>query len=338
MKAAVVAGIRRIGAGDRPVASFDRLLLGAALAAFLATGASFLGRAAWLLELTTHFRFQMAAGALLLLVFALGRRRLVAAALAAVACAPNAALLAPWVLSGPPVAEASASAVRLMAANVSYRNVDYAALLEQIREADPDVVGLLEVDQAWLDGLSALEGEFDWTVFYPQEGAYGLALYSKLPLREVASSPYVEGDQQTSIAVELEVQEMPALLVLAHVSAPTTPARARLRNVQFARIAELLRTDAGKAGILLGDLNATPWSPYYRELVTTAGLSNAARGYGYRATWPTGFNVLKIPIDHCLVSEGLRVESFRTGSNFGSDHLPIVVELTADFGDAAPGG
>lgn len=335
---AVMTGIRRIGSRERPAASFDRLLLVAALAALTVTAVSFLGRAVWLFELLTHFRFQMAVGAILLVVCALAKRRLGVAAAAAVVCAANVAPLVPWLLAAPGAeAEAAATGIRLMAANVSFRNRDYAALLGEIRETDPDVVGLLEVDQDWVDGLSALESEFDWSVLYPEEGAYGLALYSDLRVRELTSGPYVEHGLQTSISVELEIDGVPTTLVLAHVSAPTSAAKARLRNVQLRTITQALRDDGNEEQILLGDLNTTPWSPYYAELVTTAALSNAARGFGYHVTWPTGVSLLKVPIDHCLVSDGLHVQSFRTGSDFGSDHLPIVIELSAELDGAANG-
>ncbi|HEX2138714.1 MAG TPA: hypothetical protein VHG33_03270, partial [Woeseiaceae bacterium] len=59
-----------------------------------------------------------------------------------------------------------------------------------------------------------------------------------------------------------------------------------------------------------------------------AKMKNAALGRGYLPTWPAGFSLLKIPIDHCLVSDALHVASFDTGGDFGSDHLPIVIDLS----------
>lgn len=320
----VVSDIRREA---RVASPFDNALLVFAVLGTGVTAASLFGRAGWLLELMTHFRFQMAAAALLLFALALVRRRIAAAALAALAAGMNGVPLAPYLLVADTVAEAASPGLRVMAANVSYRNFDYAALLDQIRETDPDVVGLVEVDQEWLDGLSALETEFAWRLAYPLEGPRGLALFSKLPFEELPHSPYMEDGVQASLAVELEAGQTPVTLVLAHVSAPVTPAEARLRNRQLTQIAGFL--DAGGRGhrILLGDLNITPWSPFYADLAAATSLTNAARGFGYHPTWPAGFNVLKIPIDHCLVSDGLQVVSFRTGSDFGSDHLPIVVEL-----------
>lgn len=331
---ALVSTGRRVASGSRTAnPSLDLALNGAVLGALLLTAASFLARASWILELLTHFRYQLALGSMVLLLWALARRRLVTAALAGMAAAANAVPLMPYVLAGTPEANAAAPYLRVMAANVHYRNEDYAALLGEVQRRDPHVLGVMEVDQAWLDALSSLESKYRFAVLLPEEGAYGLALYSKLPLTRLAE--YSEAGLQTAVTVEVDVAGSPVTLVLAHVRAPMGPARANLRNVQFDGLADMLRADGNSAKILLGDLNTTPWSPYYRELVSTTGMHNAALGQGYQPTWPAGFSLLKIPIDHCLVSDALRVEDFATGSDFGSDHLPIIVDL-AVAGDASP--
>jgi endonuclease/exonuclease/phosphatase (EEP) superfamily protein YafD len=319
----------------RAAGRFDRLLVRLAALLALATVASALARFAWPFELITHFRFQMAACALLLLAVALLRWRPTAAVLAVLALAANGAPLVPYVLGAPVSTAVAGGGITLMSANVHYRNADYAALLEEVRATDPDVLGLLEVDQQWLDAL-ALDAAYPWSVRYPEEGPWGLALYSKLPLRELPAGREEQPGPRAAIHVELEHDGGTVNLVLAHVAAPTTPARADLRNVQLRKIGEHLAATAGKPRILMGDLNITPWSPYYQDLVAQAGLVNAARGFGYVPTWPTGLNPMKIPIDHCLVSQEVGVVSFRTGPAFGSDHLPIVVEVTEVDAQGAP--
>jgi endonuclease/exonuclease/phosphatase (EEP) superfamily protein YafD len=178
--------------------------------------------------------------------------------------------------------------------------------------------------------LSELHEEYPYSVLHPLDDSYGLALFSRLPIRELEFSPYDEDGKQIAIIVEVELPARRATLVLAHPISPVLPGRASSRNRQIEKIAKLIRTAGNPEQILIGDLNITPWSPYYAPLETEAKLKNAAVGRGYRPTWPTwarGSRLMKIPIDHCLLSDGFQVQQFRTGTEIGSDHLPIIVDI-----------
>ncbi len=56
-------------------------------------------------------------------------------------------------------------------------------------------------------------------------------------------------------------------------------------------------------------------------------LATTVSGFGLKPTWPTSLPLLMIPLDHCLLSPGLRVTSFEVGPRVGSDHLPVLVEI-----------
>ena len=71
----------------------------------------------------------------------------------------------------------------------------------------------------------------------------------------------------------------------------------------------------------------TPWSPYFRRLLDDGALHDASRGRGPAPTWPVGLGPMRIPIDHCLHSDGVVVTDRRTGPGVGSDHLPLIVDL-----------
>jgi endonuclease/exonuclease/phosphatase (EEP) superfamily protein YafD len=307
----------------------DRISVSAAVAALVLTAVSFIGSMYWVFELLTHFRLQFVTGATVIALWAVVRRAPTTALIATIAVAANLVPLLPFVLPGTAAAQASELPVRIMVANVSFRNSDYSRVREAVSRENPDVVGLLEVNEVWLDELAVLGAEYPYTVFRPQEGAHGLALYSRFPVQELPTSPYIQDGVQTSISVDLQLRPARVHLILAHLMAPIGPREAALRNEQIARLATLMEEDSDVQQILIGDLNVTPWSPKYAPLETRVGLSNAARGRGYVPTWPswmpTGF--LRIPIDHCLVSEGLSVQQFRTGPDIGSDHLPIVVDV-----------
>jgi len=86
--------------------------------------------------------------------------------------------------------------------------------------------------------------------------------------------------------------------------------------------------------IVVGDFNASPWSHAFRGLRRNAGLIDTMRGAGLQPSWPDGWGVLALPIDHVLHTEGLGSEDRHTGPAFSSAHRPVLVTI----GEAAPGG
>lgn len=86
---------------------------------------------------------------------------------------------------------------------------------------------------------------------------------------------------------------------------------------------------SGLPFILFGDLNTTPFSFYFERLLKDADLQDTERGFGYHATWPAGgkFGPL-FPIDHCLATVDFEVVDRRVLDKIGSDHHPVVVELS----------
>lgn len=79
--------------------------------------------------------------------------------------------------------------------------------------------------------------------------------------------------------------------------------------------------------LLLGDLNVSPWSPYFRRLLRESGLRDSSQGRGVRPTWPTFNPLMLIPIDHCLYSPGIAIVNRQTGPHVGSDHFPVIVDF-----------
>jgi endonuclease/exonuclease/phosphatase (EEP) superfamily protein YafD len=72
--------------------------------------------------------------------------------------------------------------LRFFTANVLMENRDSRALLEMIREQDPDVILLTEPDDWWIAQCRPLETTHPFTELHPQENTYGMALYSRLEL------------------------------------------------------------------------------------------------------------------------------------------------------------
>ena len=102
-----------------------------------------------------------------------------------------------------------------------------------------------------------------------------------------------------------------------------------LRDGQLAELATLVGHQRHPV-MLLGDLNASPWSYPFRRLLRDTGLLNSMRGWGVQPTWPAPLGPLGIPIDHVLHSEEIRITRRSTGPWIGSDHLPLIIEFAIE--------
>jgi endonuclease/exonuclease/phosphatase (EEP) superfamily protein YafD len=79
--------------------------------------------------------------------------------------------------------------------------------------------------------------------------------------------------------------------------------------------------------LLAGDLNTTPWSPYFQTLEKESGLKNSMKGFGFQPSW-AGNAFLKIPLDHFLHSPEIVIHNRMIGPDVGSDHLPVIIDFT----------
>lgn len=302
-----------------------------------ATVLTLFARQSWLLELFTHYRpyyllaLMLAAGLLLPV-----RRWL--AVVAAVLALLNLLWVAPYLAGfGATVlrAEAAGEPVRIIALNLWYRNDQYQRVIDYLRGRDAHVLVLSEMTPAWRTALATLEPGYPYRELIPQQGSQGIGVYSRLPLATTRRSN-LGFRGSNNIVANLELPGGTMALYAVHLAAPMSAAKAAGRNAQLTALADLLvarqATDPQLLGqLVIGDLNITPFSPWFRDLLDAGGLEDVARRRGLLLTWPvTSFLPPLIGIDHALATPGTPVASLRTGPRVGSDHLPL--ELTLDTG------
>ena len=302
------------------------LLAALTLVGLAATAGSIGARQVWWLELLTHLRLQLALvlGACAIALLLLGAEGW--AALATLGAAFNLIVVG---LLFVPVADPSrldAKPLKALLANVYRQNVDYAALISLVGKEEPDVVVLVEPDEAWLAGLAPLEANYPYRHAEPRADDYGVAILSRLPLERAETRPV--GDWELpALLTRVTTRGVPVTFLTAHPPPPKSAEMAAERNRELAQLAILARA-APEPLVLCADLNVTPWTPYFGDLVRDSGLLDTRRGHGIQPTWPTSLPVLgRIPIDHCLVSPQLGVRDFRPGPGIGSDHLPLLLTL-----------
>jgi endonuclease/exonuclease/phosphatase (EEP) superfamily protein YafD len=213
--------------------------------------------------------------------------------------------------------------LRLLLSNVYARNSRHNALVDLVRQEKPDLVFVQEVTRQWADALERLRVEYPHGVIL--EG--GVASLSRRPLLKAGDAG--TGDYNGPGAeIQLIAGDRILHIINVHTPAPIDKHGLQLRNEHLDVIADRMN-NLPNPKILIGDLNVTMWSTYYRRLIERTGLINAREGFGVLPTWPTyyQFPALMIPIDHCLASRDIRVIAIRTEAHIGSDHLPLIVDL-----------
>ncbi len=289
--------------------------------------AAFFGRFVWWLDVLANFRVQFMVALLVMggaLLFSRFRRT--AMAILAVA-AINLAVIAPLYLGSPGEASPDSPSVRVMSFNLLSSNEQYGEVVDYIRATDPDVVLLHESSRPWETAMESSGLGYEVTRARSEDLIFGTLVMTK-GSAGVLSYGFAEGDPRAvEVTTVVAGWETPITILSTHPLAPTDAERAALRDAQLEFAAEWASGQTGPF-IVAGDMNATPWSWPFRNLVATGDLRNSQIGFGVQPTFAASSNpFFRVPIDHLLHSEQLRVRERWLGPPMGSDHFPLLVDL-----------
>ncbi len=280
-------------------------------------------------ELASHFKVQyLIASAACFLVFVFYREP-IWAIVSSLSVAVNSAAVAPWYIRDKKteINRDGRRLVKLILANVNHENVAHEKFIAFAQKHEPDILVIQELTEVWRKSLQTLRDLFPFVHELPKNRGSGMALYSRFPFERMTIA-FSEGDARPVILASMNIDGVLVSFLSLHPRTPIRSARFKLRNEMLAAAAKCLR-NLPQPKICVGDLNITPWSPFYRIFVEGTKMLNVRKGFGLLPSWPTFlfFKWLMIPLDHCLVSEDIRVVDVKTGEPNGSDHLPLIVEL-----------
>jgi endonuclease/exonuclease/phosphatase (EEP) superfamily protein YafD len=228
---------------------------------------------------------------------------------------------------------ATASHLRILVINVLIKNRQDARLRQLVRETNPDVLLALEPDDWWLRALRPLRAAYPYRIELPQANAYGLVLYSRLPLLH----PHTQDLEQPgvpSVITGMRLADGRTFTFYGiHPTPPipdTYPDGVGLRNVVLQKIARLLHQMPGPT-VVAGDFNDVSWSRTTHQLVAGAAVHDVSLGRGLYPTFSAHLPpLLRWPLDHCFVTPQFRVVSLSRPPAVGSDHFPMLIELALE--------
>ena len=219
---------------------------------------------------------------------------------------------------------------RLLITNVLMENKQHGKLLRVIEDAAPDVVLAVETDAAWARALKPLERTYPHTLFQPQENYYGMMLFSRLPLREARCEFLVQDDIPSMHAV----LELPGgVKVSLHGIHPRPPEPIRdqdstPRDAELVIMGKIIGDEEDRPTIVAGDLNDVAWSPTSELFIRLSGLLDPRRGRGFFNSYNAKNPLFRYPLDHVFHSNDFRLVDLQRLPSIGSDHFPMLVELS----------
>ena len=204
---------------------------------------------------------------------------------------------------------------------------DLVRVADLIRQWDPDIVALQEVDsrRAFAGGANPFEYLAGAVGLYGigvssltgKDGDYGQMLISRWPVRthEIRDISFGEREPRRAIRAEVETPYGLLTVVATHLGLSI-----RERRRQAAMLTELAGADA--PAVVVGDFNDWFWPGSVRSV-----LSRVLGGRTRYRTFPAAFPMLRLDRIYCRPREALVGSFVDRSARALSDHLPVIADL-----------
>jgi len=241
--------------------------------------------------------------------------------------------------------------LRVMSANVLWDHGDTAALVEQAKIDDVDVLAVQELTFAALADMqrAGIDGLLPYRVAEPARRGTGSALFSRHPIvPDAAPGTQVRRHACGLLQPAATVLVPGAGPVRVESAHPCSPAPGNTGCWARDLAAQPPAEPGGVPRVLMGDFNASLDHGPLRRLLRTGYRDAAAqRGRGLAPTWPyrnapVPFRVPPVTLDHVLADRRIGVREFGTRTIPHSDHRAVLAELIVPVSmpddGACPGG
>lgn len=299
-----------------------------------ATAISMLARHWWLADLIANLRIQLIIGLIFATIGLVVTHQSRLAALVVMGLIWNCSWIAPYVFATQkPV---GFRPLKICVVNVLTQNLQHDKVLTVLKNADPDVIAVLELGTELESRLNKELGDlYRHRITEPSDnGNFGIGLWSKLPLQDEQifhlTVPLVP-----SISAKVYWEGQPVRLFATHPIPPVGSRYFQSRNQHLDLLAERIRMQTDIMGeattVVVGDLNLTPWSPWYDKFVTDSDLRDCVRGDKAAALRPTWYRWPLFPfglvLDHGFCRGPIVCSNRKILEDIGSDHRPVLLEF-----------
>ncbi len=238
--------------------------------------------------------------------------------------------------------------LRILSWNLMFINRRHDVLLGYVKKTDPDVLVLLEWSQDHEETLAGrLRRTYPYVHSVPSPLAYGIAVFSKTPLRFLAGSEDSvnetswevvalgdgnSGAGDTCLAAVHLVSSIPPLILDQGYFRHSD----RVRRHEIERIRQA--TAGCRHSVWAGDFNDTPNSELYRmvrnSMVDVFGELQRFPEKTFK--WRSWMRLFPIRIDYVFTDPGIEIRSGQVLEGEGSDHRALLAALRIPTSRAVP--
>lgn len=235
-------------------------------------------------------------------------------------------------------AERAEGSLRVMTYNIHVGREGLSNVAKVIRDANPDVVGLQEVDRFTtrlggkgsdqLAELSRLTG-MPYSAYFKSSnfhgGEYGVAVLSHHPIAESAQLglPTQNGERRTVGRALVKAPGGDVMVYVTHLT--NLPSNQRLRVMQVRHILAWMAKDT-VPHMLMGDFNDSVDSASIRTVKRKLVEVFATAGRGPSYTYPFTF-LPNVRLDYVFASRDLTPTDVHVIHANASDHFPLVADF-----------
>ena len=226
------------------------------------------------------------------------------------------------------------STITFLVANICYESDQYREMSKTIAEAGADVLLLIEVNDTWRRKLEELSTEYEHRIEDISGEGLGLALWSKLPLKDSRIDHIIE-ERRPSIFADIELPDGREInFVGLHPTPPglrdsTGEERrdSRVRDGELVLLAKYMAEQPRKNWVVAGDFNDVAWSHTTRLFRRLSGLLDPRIGRALLNTYHAAYPLLRYPVDHLFVAPGFAIGGLERVRLPGSDHFGVLGKL-----------
>jgi endonuclease/exonuclease/phosphatase (EEP) superfamily protein YafD len=238
---------------------------------------------------------------------------------------------------------APADRLRILHSTLNHRNPESARkTLDWLDRQEVDLAFILEFPTGTLDALRQLNHYELITANTTAANSndplltnhmQALLIRKQSPRIQVLSTDVLHlpaDNRRPLLSAKILFQNRPLTFLDFHSVRPSHGNAIAFQTLEFDAIADWSNQQLqdGQAIVMLGDWNDTPWSMSYRQTLAKSGLLDTMFGRGIQGSWSADWpKFLRIPIDQAWHSSQLKVSDRYLGPHFGSDHLPLRIDL-----------